>query len=1164
MIKKLLLIFCVSLLLSGCSSEVCIDADDFGHAKFNVSSRYDKDKLEGQVGADQVGPWIDSNYRVNGRVLTVMVKGWEYGLDDNSKGELSAWCPWYGTKKDSNKLSSFCERLQTCEFIDQTMCTKTINAKIANVPCIFKRGVGLYALITKPGYDPNSLISTQKEPDGLNFHLGEPTSYSMTEIDKNGKTRKAGGRVYDYGSDENKREYVNGKLYFKILDKFYDDNNGQYRVVVKSGLTRSDPDPISYGVKLVKEFLFGTDDDYGLIRNIYKGVVNNPNYRAAVSATLTLYIMFTALSFLAGNIQLTQTEVIVRVGKIAIVSALLSSEYSWTFFNDYLFVYFIGGVEQILKMIMEAGATGPGSPDIISLMIAPETLSKLLSLLFVDWRGFIYIILFIIALYFVLMVFFEAAIIYLTALIAIGMIITMGPIFICFMLFGLTRSLFENWLKQLISYAVQPIILFTGLIFISMILRQEIYGALGFRICKYDIPQMKNDDGSSLFGKNTKREMSPVGGDSIFYWWFPRPMRGENFTRKKTLIPIPIDHFKSKNNIINAKSSKDDDFCAAYECTGERYIDLPFLDPEKDVRRINHFWNGQFVQLDGLLLIFVAIYLLMKFNELTVSIARLITGTSGNLTEIGNVGEAAMINTFHKSNQLLAAMPAGIKALAKRKGVRLLDKTIGQERREKLSGYTPSALMDKRRINSLRKDALSSNPNKAVLERAQRSSGLKQSGINRNGITQYQKALFNKLKQIDPALSDKNASKLASGLSDKKYSELKGEFAKGKFGKDYDKLSSDDKKSIDSLTNDRELRTYAKDAAAAKNFQEAYVDAYIEMSNQGISLFGKHNKTIRTLEELKYAADERQKMKKRQQGQTGEEIISKYEGLKSSIHSTIVGDKSLRINRDSTGGAWHEINTDPDAKNYRMQTHAEMIKDQGLKIERGNIDRTIEDLSRKHGENVTSPEFLAKATKEDHTDLSAFRELEKQNVESKVHDALSKGEDPALMGDTYMSKYANDSDMEHMIDRAHEVENDIMTQDSFIHRQYEYEETFGLAKEYLEPRYEMLAQEYPDQDITKDNMKELLQNYHEKNGLSSEDYKQEMEELQSAINNYHDSQEVLQGIDNRKMEISSEVDKYVDDINIHRTNAGMEEYKPEKAQIGMRKVRKIEDLKRGE
>ena len=108
------------------------------------------------------------------------------------------------------------------------------------------------------------------------------------------------------------------------------------------------------------------------------------------------------------------------------------------------------------------------------MMIAPQTLSKLFSLLFVSWLGWLYIILFIVALYFVVMIFFNATVIYLSALIAVGMIIIMGPIFICFLLFGITRSLFENWLKQLISYAVQPIILFTGLIFISMIIRQEI------------------------------------------------------------------------------------------------------------------------------------------------------------------------------------------------------------------------------------------------------------------------------------------------------------------------------------------------------------------------------------------------------------------------------------------------------------------------------------------------------------------------------------------------------------------------------------------------------------------------------------------------------------------------------------------------------------------
>jgi type IV secretion system protein VirB6 len=77
-----ILLFIVALTLSGCSGEKYIEADDFGHAQFTVSARYKKDELLGeQVGSNQVAPWRDSAYRVNGRPLTVVVRGWEYNVD---------------------------------------------------------------------------------------------------------------------------------------------------------------------------------------------------------------------------------------------------------------------------------------------------------------------------------------------------------------------------------------------------------------------------------------------------------------------------------------------------------------------------------------------------------------------------------------------------------------------------------------------------------------------------------------------------------------------------------------------------------------------------------------------------------------------------------------------------------------------------------------------------------------------------------------------------------------------------------------------------------------------------------------------------------------------------------------------------------------------------
>ena len=1149
------------LFLTGCTGERCIEADDFGHATFSISSRYSKEALDGQVGENQVAPWVDSGYRINGRPLAIAVKGWEYGLDYNTSFELSAWCAWYGTSKHEHKLSKFCERLRDCQYIDGRMCTNSANAKLINAPCLFRKGIGLYALIGEKGGDPNQSLDSQRDPRGISFHVGEkPDGYSMYEVDKNGNTREAGGRVYQFESDAVKQEYADTKLYFKILDKFYDDNNGQYRVVVKSGVTRTNPDPISYVTKLVKDFLFGADGNYGLIRGIYMGIVQNPGYRSAVSAMLTLYIMFTALSYLAGNLEVTHTELIVRVGKIAIVSALLSAEYSWTFFNDYLFAYFIGGVEQILQIIVEAGATGPGSPGILALMIAPQTISKLLALLFVDWMGFIYIILFFIALYFILMIFFQAAVIYLTALIAIGMIITMGPIFICFMLFGITRSLFENWLKQLISYAVQPIILFTGLIFISMILRQEIYGALGFRVCKHDFPKMTSAGSTPLFGEETEEALGFSLGSSLFYWWFPQPMKAEQFSKVTRPIPIPLDHF-ADSDVVGSTSNTN--FCEAYACIGERYVDLPFLDPVKDSRRLNQFWNGNFVQLDGLLLIFVAIYLLHKFNGLTVSVARFITGTSGNFTNLSNVGDAVRAQTFDKSNAYLASMPGRAASGA-------IDRTIGREKWENIKAaanqYTPSALVDKMRVSSLKREALKSSANPAVLDEVRKNTGLEQSSIKPGAKEAYRAKLKEELlKNVDPSLPQSKREKIAKDaakkLSKKNFADLKGELAKAKFGAEYSKLSAKDQGEVDKVLKDTKLRELAKNYSQAKKFQEAYVDAYAAMSNRGIGLVGKHSSTIRSLEEIQHSSDQRKQLKQAKQRQFGQELVSEVEGVKSGLYKGLSGGKIDTISRTFGGGAYHEINTDPAAKNFTKQTYAEQLDNQRAEITRSGITRTIDDYSRAEGRSVISPEFLAKATREGNSNLELYKSLERRDLNSKVHDALTEGTDPVLMGKTYMTEYAKDSEMRHMVDKAYEVEKQIHASDEFISRESDYQTTFDVAANNISSAYDTVKDSYGEkEEITRENLPSLLEKYYaEVAPMAKEEGRVEVEKLKKSIEEFSSSQEVLQQIDQRKVEVAEEIDKHVGGINEHRKKAGMEEYHPPKVEPKVRKVRKIDD-----
>ncbi|MGI4775523.1 MAG: hypothetical protein ACRYE9_01100, partial [Janthinobacterium lividum] len=284
----------VVLILSGCTGDRCIDADDFGYPRFTISSRYTPSELNQQYQDNQIAPWNDSNFRVNGNPLMIVVKTWEYETDGNTSGELSAWCPWYGSASNTATLSDFCLRLSECQFTNSLMCpnnSSSGDAPINNAPCLLKNGIGLYGLIAAPNTDPNLSFSSQRSPQGLTFHLGDPpTTFQLFDINTIGDIRPAGGILYNYGNTDagastTKREYANSKLYFKILDKYYDDNNGQYRIAIKSGITDSRPDPIQFLTNLVTTNLFGTTgDDYGLIRNIYLNIISNTGYQLSVKA----------------------------------------------------------------------------------------------------------------------------------------------------------------------------------------------------------------------------------------------------------------------------------------------------------------------------------------------------------------------------------------------------------------------------------------------------------------------------------------------------------------------------------------------------------------------------------------------------------------------------------------------------------------------------------------------------------------------------------------------------------------------------------------------------------------------------------------------------------------------------------------------------------------
>lgn len=1124
--KNTLFVLLISMLfLSGCSGDRCIDADDFGFIKFAVSSRYPQEDLSSQQQYNQVAPWLSSGYNVNGQPLTMIVKSWNYRDGDrNNSSELSAWSPWYGQANNTDNLSEFSLRLQNCKFIDDKMCTSTKDARIENAPCLFKDGVGLYFLIAERGIDPNSSFTSQRDPAGITRHVGEPTpGFELYDLNKRGERVRVGGINFQLNSQE-KIQYAQCPLYFKILDKFYDDNNGQYRVVIKSGVSDTRDDPLEFLSNLVKGVLFGDDKHKGIVRGTFDNLISNPGYRIAVSALLTLYIMFTGFSFLIGNVNLTHTELIVRIAKVSVVSMLLSSTGSWEFFHDYLFVYFVEGVDQILQIIKDVSASGPGSSSIIGLMIAPETMAKLFSLLFVDPLGFIYIILFLIALYFIFMMFFEATIIYLTALISIGMIITMGPIFVCFMLFGITRSLFENWLRQLMSYAIQPIILFTGLAFISMIIRTEIYSSLGFGICKFDFPKLASI--TTLFGSDTEY-LDPSIESSIFYWWFPNPMKSSGFTKQKASILVPVDHRVDDG-------SPDGKLCLAYECVEERYVELPFLDPVEDKDRIDDFFAGNFVQLYQLFLIFVCVYLLSKFNDTAVSVAKFLTGTSGNLTNLQNIG----FNAYSGIKQPVTSY-VGKQV---QKPINYVDEKLGVSRFVKQGLHSIDKGYENLMLSGVRREALNS-PTSSVLNEVKRTHGIDFKDVNKDAAVDYHSALKDYI-EANPTASGKkvDANKMLNELEGKSYKDIRDELSMEFKGKKFQDLTKEEQKEFENSLKNKDgksIRELLSDKKYTEDYVGAYTQAHQAMSQRGVGLFGKNIAPLRSWQEMNNRIDAKKKLRDDKRRAIGEKIYAGYEGIKRTALTAVVG-KDLRdaYEGNLTGAEWHDFMYDDP----RLRTYAEQLKDDQRAIEQGELRSKINKETLATGQDISSPAYLQHLEEQGRTaDAEYYKQLSKQSLAFQVYESLSNGEEPALMGERFMREKATDNQTHEMIDSARRIEQELIENDRYIRRQDHYEIMREKADSHIQHNIDKLKEKYPD--ITKEQVPDLLTRYYtERDGRISDEAKKEIDDAKSSIRNLQYSEGVLAKIEERKKMIKDEVSGYVNQINQHRLAAGMAKY----------------------
>lgn len=613
-----LLLVIASFLLAACDDDrACIEADDWGYPKPFVSSESSALEISGEMDAQQA-EWLDSKRVIidAGQVPLII-----------SVGRKDKWTSWFNGHPDLVPKGHFCGYRETtlADFNTSIVkaqgfpkdCTAEDSPDVyqdCHAPCWLKEGYGLYVFFGDINH-PES---------GTSVHLA----------DEDGDGYLFTGYPSELGA------HTGDRLYFKILDRYYDDNKGGYTVRLKAGTKDPNPGPIEYIVNAVKAPI-----DVAM-KNIYQGIVTNGSFIRIVQAALTLYVVLYALSFILGIQGTTSFQhLLVRTLQVGTVITVISPG-SWEFFYGHFFSLFLDGIEEIVALVATPFSEfDPANPwysldQTLKQFFSDATWSKTWSLLFssrvaMDFdtssvrsgagevvagnaaaapslmfdiisgalSGFFVNLMFILLVYFSLLLFvvvlIKAVIVYLTSYVLIAFLILLFPIFIIFMLFSITRERFQDWVSHMGGAAIQQILLFAAVgMFISFIM-ETLHRMLGFTICwetwlPIQIPL-------SLAGGG----LEDIGPFYEFKTWFPH-----------------IDLNQRADLIL-------DNGNGAYELLRDRYIDLPYLDPVADKEKILAMHAGEYVRL-GDLIVFMGIILLMsKFIDMVPTIASFIQSSIG-------------------------------------------------------------------------------------------------------------------------------------------------------------------------------------------------------------------------------------------------------------------------------------------------------------------------------------------------------------------------------------------------------------------------------------------------------------------------------------------------------------------------------------------------------
>lgn len=291
-----------------------------------------------------------------------------------------------------------------------------------------------------------------------------------------------------------------GTIYYGIRDHGcdYKKNEGQFSI----NLTTKEPPVRTFSAiynffdEKVKTAFFGSSykdtnaihSDTSPVKSLYQSFVasNRTNtIRSTIVSLLVLYIVLYTLYYFFGLSHASIYEFLIICVKIGVITQLLNDN-SWSFFYNNAFSTFVNAPKQLIEIANFRGTTSNVFEFLdlpLNRFLSAHSVLLIISLIFSGPLGIVSFCLVIWGLITVSLSMFNALFSFITSIAIVALLLSLAPLFIICLLFGYTRQMFHNWVKNLARFAIHPVVLLIFISLISQVMDYIVYSVFNFEVC---------------------------------------------------------------------------------------------------------------------------------------------------------------------------------------------------------------------------------------------------------------------------------------------------------------------------------------------------------------------------------------------------------------------------------------------------------------------------------------------------------------------------------------------------------------------------------------------------------------------------------------------------------------------------------------------------------